>query len=75
MIDAGLTSLGIVNMQMVSQDEYRRENNRILEELFVSTKRQLEDRRSVCERALAIIVQEETLSGDRFRELLEQLAA
>ncbi|MFD2612062.1 AAA family ATPase [Paenibacillus gansuensis] len=72
MIDSGLTKLGIVNPEMLSKEEYSKENNEILEELASSTKMLLEQYRIVFEQSLDILMKEEVLSGDQFRQLMEQ---
>jgi ATP-dependent metalloprotease FtsH len=72
MMNSGLTSLGIVNVQMVTKEELMRENSAILDELAGRTKQILEQYRSVFEHSLDILIHEEVLSGDRFRQLLAQ---
>ena len=71
MIECGLTNLGIVKEQMLTKEDWRRENNRILDELTGRTRSLLERHRDVFTRALDILIREETLSGQQFRELLE----
>lgn len=71
MIDSGLTELGIVNLQMLTKEEYQRENSRILNGLFKQTKASLEQHRHVFEASLKILIEQENLSGERFRELLQ----
>jgi len=70
MIDCGLSDLGIVNEQMLTKETLMRENNRILEELIEKTRDMLERRRDVFTAALDVLIREETLSGDQFRELM-----
>jgi cell division protease FtsH len=72
MIDSGLTQLGIVDRRMVTKEEYMRENSRILDELTERTREQLNQHRRVFEQSLDILIHEEVLSGDRFRELLSE---
>ncbi|WP_028548620.1 AAA family ATPase [Paenibacillus sp. UNC451MF] len=71
MMDSGLTSLGIMDRQMVTKEELMRENAVILEQLTLRTRELLEQHRIVFEQSLYILVKEEVLSGDQFRELLE----
>jgi ATP-dependent metalloprotease FtsH len=71
MIESGLTKLGIVNEHMLSKDEWRKENNRILDELFERTRSLLEANRAVFHAALDVLIHEETLSGAQFRKLLQ----
>lgn len=72
MIDSGLTRLGIVNEHMLSQDRWMMENNRILDELTVRTRELLERERPAFGSMLRVLEQEETLTGQQFRQLLEQ---
>lgn len=72
MMDSGLTKLGIVDMQMVTKQELMKENASILDELTAATRTMLEQYRPVFEQSLDILIQEEVLSGDQFRELLER---
>lgn len=70
MIESGLTELGIVHADMLTKEDWTRENKRILDELFSRTRSHLEKRRDVFERSLSILISEETLSGDQFRRLM-----
>lgn len=70
MIDSGLTSLGIVDRALVSKALLMKENNAIFEQLIQQTRALLEQYRFVFERALAILLKEEVLSGDEFRALM-----
>jgi len=72
MMDSGLTSLGIIDRAMTTKEELMKENNRILEELTERTREILQKYRPVFEQSLAILIKEEILSGDQFRELLRQ---
>jgi ATP-dependent Zn protease len=71
MIDSGLTSLGIVNRAMVSKELLMRENKAIMDQLIVRTRELLEQYRVVFEHSLNILLKEEVLSGDQFRELMQ----
>jgi ATP-dependent metalloprotease FtsH len=71
MIDSGLTDLGIVNLQMLTKEEWLKENNKILNDLTRRTRELLERHRSVFDRSLEILIKEEVLSGDEFRRLLK----
>ncbi|MDB5055874.1 MAG: ATPase [Bacilli bacterium] len=70
MIDSGLTSLGIVDRSMVSREQLMKENAAIMDQLTVRTRDLLEQYRVVFEQSLNILMQEEVLSGDQFRELM-----
>ncbi|WP_282935594.1 AAA family ATPase [Paenibacillus sp. RC67] len=71
MMDSGLTGLGIMDRQMVTKEELMKENASILEQLTSRTRELLEQHRIVFEQSLYILVKEEVLSGDQFRDLLE----
>jgi cell division protease FtsH len=70
MMDSGLTSLGIMDRDMVTKEELMKENTSIMEGLTVRTSELLEQHRLVFEQSLDILMKEEVLSGDTFRELL-----
>jgi cell division protease FtsH len=70
MIDAGLTDLGIVDSKMLTKEEYGKANSDILERLTKSTRDLLDSKRPVFGQSLDILKQEETLSGNRFRDIL-----
>ncbi|MEC0124377.1 AAA family ATPase [Paenibacillus pabuli] len=67
MMASGLTSLGIVNMEMVTTEELMRENKMILQDLMEQTKRLLEEQRTIFDNSLDTLLREEVLSGDQFR--------
>ncbi|MVO99994.1 AAA family ATPase [Paenibacillus lutrae] len=71
MITSGLTSLGIVDLKMIPQQVLMDENNKILDGLMERTKEQLIIHRIVFEQSLDILLKEEVISGQQFRELLE----
>ncbi|TVY11659.1 AAA family ATPase [Paenibacillus cremeus] len=73
MMDAGLTGLGIIDRNMVTKEELMKENTQILEDLTEKTRVMLEQYRTVFEQSLAILIAEEVLSGEQFRDLLKQL--
>lgn len=67
MMTSGLTSLGIVNMEMVTTEVLMNENSRILDELAGRTKEMLLKHAAVFDKSLHILLQEERLSGEQFR--------
>ncbi|MGX4584853.1 AAA family ATPase [Paenibacillus chitinolyticus] len=71
MISSGLTSLGIVDLKMVPQQKLMEVNNAILDELMARTKELLTKHRIVFEQSLDILLKEEVISGQQFRDLLE----
>lgn len=73
MIESGLTSLGIVQREMITKDEWAKVNNEILDELTERTRTSLEPYRSVFLDSLEILMHEEVMSGERFREMLHSM--
>lgn len=72
MMDSGLTKLGIIDRDMVTKEELMKENTAILDELTAATRSMLEQHRQVFEQSLEILINEEVLSGDQFRQLLKE---
>ncbi|MDR6549517.1 AAA family ATPase [Paenibacillus qinlingensis] len=71
MMDAGLTSLGIIDRDMVTKEQLMKENAAILDALMRRTKNMLEEQRGIFEHAFAILMSEEVLSGETFRALFD----
>ncbi|UJF36147.1 AAA family ATPase [Paenibacillus hexagrammi] len=74
MMDSGLTSLGIIDRDMVTKEELMRENSAILEALMLRTKQVLGQYRNVFDQSFDVLMKEEVLSGDTFRDLLGHTA-
>ncbi|OXL84616.1 ATPase [Paenibacillus sp. SSG-1] len=74
MMRSGLTSLGIVNMDMVTTEELMKVNNEILEDLMGRTRSLLENHRIIFDKSLDILLAEETLSGEQFRKLFHEFS-
>ncbi|ALS22627.1 MULTISPECIES: AAA family ATPase [Paenibacillus] len=72
MMDSGLTRLGIIDRDMVTKEELMKENAAILNQLMTATRNMLEQHRKVFEESLDILIAEEVLSGNQFRELLQR---
>jgi len=70
MAESGLTELGIVDQGMVTTETFSRVARDMLDRLMEKTKACLAERREVFERSLELLMREETLSGDAFREFL-----
>lgn len=77
MIDAGLTSLGIVSMQHLTKTQINEEAKQILNELLKRTKELLSQYDSVYQQGYQLLIDEERMSGERFREVVleSQLAS
>lgn len=71
MMDAGLTSLGIIDREMVTKEQLMKENAAILDALMLRTKKMLDEQRGVFEHSFAILMKDEVLSGDTFRTLFD----
>lgn len=67
MITSGLTSLGIVNLDIVTTEVLMKENQTILNALAAKTKELLEQHAAVFDQSLDILFKEERMSGDEFR--------
>lgn len=74
MIDTGLSSLGIVNIQHVSKENIQKEADRILNELLQKTHAILSQYDNVYKKSYQILIEEERMSGDAFRKLLKQFS-
>lgn len=72
MMDSGLTGLGIIDRQMVTQEELMKENASILDALHRATRDMLEKFRHVFEQSLEILIREEVLTGDTFRAMIAE---
>jgi cell division protease FtsH len=70
MVESGLTELGIVDNSMMTPDKWAAVNDAILSELMNRVKMLLGERKDVFLRSLDVLIVEETIGGDRFRELL-----
>ncbi|WP_084159316.1 AAA family ATPase [Paenibacillus taiwanensis] len=70
MVNAGLTSLGIVKMKHVSIEALSGEMNTIMEQLTTRTRQMLEQHRDTFQHSLEKLIQDEQLSGDDFRCLI-----
>lgn len=75
MMDAGLTRLGIIDREMMTKEQLMKENASIMEELTASTRELLEKHRTVFVQSLDILMREEVMSGEQFRQLLAEQTA
>ncbi|CAM4216971.1 AAA family ATPase [Paenibacillus tarimensis] len=71
MAESGLTEMGIVDRNMVTPEALSKVSGRILDDLMERTRRLLESYRPVFDGSLAILLKDETLSGDQFRVLMQ----
>nr|WP_241158488.1 AAA family ATPase [Cohnella candidum] len=70
LIESGMSELGIIHPQALTQVEWAKENANILNGLMDRTRKHLGENRAKFDQLLSILVKEETLSGDRLRECL-----
>lgn len=70
LIESGMSDLGIIHPQALTKEEWARENANILNGLMDRTRKLLAANKDKFHELLAILVKEETLSGDRLRECL-----
>ncbi|MCQ6557989.1 AAA family ATPase [Paenibacillus mendelii] len=75
LVESGLTEMGIVDNSMMTPDKWAHVNGEILNGLMIQVKQLLEEQRVVFEKSLDVLIREETLGGDQFRELLESLGS
>ncbi len=75
LIESGMSELGIVHPEALSQEEWAKENANILNGLIERTRAILSERKDAFEPMLKILTQEETLSGSRLRECLREQGA
>jgi cell division protease FtsH len=68
-IDNGLSSLGIVKLDMLAKTEIQQETTRILNDMLDKTRVILTEKQTLMEEGAAILIKEEVLSGDFFRGL------
>jgi cell division protease FtsH len=71
-VQSGMSRLGIVNMQLVDRHRVHEEVNRLLEELLEKTREVLKRHDAVFQEGVGILLEQEVLHGDTFRELLEK---
>lgn len=74
-IESGMSDLGIVHPEALTAEQWSKENARILNDLTERTRELLGRHLDTFQRLLSVLVQEETLSGERLREELNRTAA
>lgn len=75
LVESGLTDAGIIDASMMTPEKWANVTKGILDSLMGRTKEMLEERRGVFEHALQTLLEEENMSGDAFRELLNSYKA
>jgi cell division protease FtsH len=75
LIESGMSSLGIIHPQALTQEHWTEENARILNDLTERTRELLSKHRETIKLLLNHLIREETLSGKQLREHLQSHAA
>ncbi|MFD2115919.1 AAA family ATPase [Paenibacillus yanchengensis] len=70
LVESGMTELGIVNQSMMTPDGWATITRTILDQLMSETKDSLLQHKQVLDRALDVLICEETMNGNEFRQLL-----
>ena len=72
MVECGLTSQGIINSNMMTADRWSVISNEVLNECLEKTKNHLLHYVGIFEQALPILLDEEFINGDNFRNLMKK---
>ncbi|WP_407643483.1 AAA family ATPase [Cohnella endophytica] len=75
MIESGMSDLGIVHPEALTQEQWSEENGKILEELTGRTRALLGKHKETFEHLLAHLISEETLTGEQLRRQIKLQAA
>ncbi|QMV45207.1 AAA family ATPase [Cohnella cholangitidis] len=75
MIESGMSELGIIHPQALTQEQWSEENGKILNDLTDRTRALLGKHKHTFDQLLDHLIREETLSGKRLREILQEQAA
>ncbi|WP_115993213.1 AAA family ATPase [Cohnella lupini] len=75
LIESGMSSLGIIHPQALTQEQWSKENEKILEDLTNRTRDLLGKHKATFTHLLDHLIREETLSGDQLRHHIKQHAA
>lgn len=72
-VKSGMSKLGIIHVDYIDKKQIHEEVNRTLEELLQRTKETLLKFDAVFKSSLQILLEQEVLSGEQFREMLKQV--
>lgn len=73
MIESGMSDLGIVHPRALTQEMWSKENAAILDALTEQTRTLLSVHMETFEHMLAVLIREETLSGEQLRSRMKEL--
>lgn len=71
LIESGLSELGIINPELISKEKMQEEASRILEELDRRIAHLIAHHRPLLDACLQVLLKEEVLSGDQFRQMMK----
>jgi len=71
-VTSGMSALGIIHLQYVDKTLIHQEVNQILEDVLTKTREMLSTHDEVFKQSLQVLLDQEVLSGDEFRQYLEQ---
>ncbi|MBA4495143.1 AAA family ATPase [Paenactinomyces guangxiensis] len=74
LIEAGLSQLGIIDPELISKEKMHEETTKIIRQCFERTFQHIRQFHTLFQNCLHILLKEEVLSGDEFRNLLKQYA-
>ncbi|WEK55739.1 MAG: AAA family ATPase [Candidatus Cohnella colombiensis] len=75
LIESGMSDLGIIHPEALTQEQWSRENGVILDELIKQTRLLLGSHMNTFKQLLQLLISEETLSGDQLRTQMKRVAA
>lgn len=75
LVQSGLSDLGIIDPELISNDQLHEATKRMLNELYAKTEQQLNQYRPLFDECTEILLTEEVLSGDQFRQLISMQQA
>lgn len=75
LIESGMSTLGIIHPQALTQEQWSQENAKILDDLTNRTRELLGKQKETFTHLLSHLISEETLSGKQLREHMRQHAA
>ncbi|MGD8189255.1 AAA family ATPase [Brevibacillus ginsengisoli] len=72
-VKSGMSKLGIIHVDYIDKNQIHEEVNQTLEELLTRTREVLKQYDDVFKNSLHILLEQEVLSGDQFREMLQKI--
>lgn len=74
LIESGLSDLGIIDTELINKEDVHEEASRILKRLLHETRHMLDAYEEVYAEALAILLSEEVITGEQFRQMLSKFS-